>query len=84
MNADSSLVARRCAKLFSANQDQETAVQLLALAASFIILSDACRIPAQDVFSAVANLMYDPIHSSGRKHQFDAMRFYLKEDVLDG
>ena len=82
MHADSTGIAQLCAHLFSTVQDKPPEDQLLGLAAAFIVLAEACGIPTQDVYTAVTNLMYDPLHSSGRKHQFAAMNQYLKDDVL--
>jgi len=82
--ADKQGVASLTASIFDRIQDSTPANQLLALAASFLLLCTASGIPAQDAFTATKNLMYDPLTRTGIAPQFQAMQFYLKEDVLNG
>lgn len=82
MNADAKTVAQKAVKVFDRVQDETPEIQLLTLAAAFILLAESAGIPTQDVYTAILNLMYDPLHNTGRKHQFAALKQYLKEDVL--
>jgi hypothetical protein len=76
-------VAAACVSVFDRIQGWSRENQLLALAASFVLLADASNIPAQDVFTASKNLMADPLTQSGMSPQFQAMRFYLNTEVLN-
>jgi hypothetical protein len=80
--APRSEVAAACVSIFDRIQDWGREKQLLALAASFVLLADASGIPAQDVFAASKNLMADPMTSTGLAPQFQAMRFHLNTEVL--
>lgn len=82
--ADKKGVASLTASVFDRIQDSPPANQLLALAASFLLLCTASGISAQDAFAATKNLMYDPLTRTGIAPEFQAMQFYLKEDVLSG
>jgi hypothetical protein len=77
-------VADLCVSIFDRIQQRRKEHQLLGLAAAFTLLCDACKVPAQDVFAAVKNLMADPMTSTGLAPQFQAMRFHLRTEVLDG
>lgn len=70
-------------KLFATIQNQPRETQLLALAAAFVIQSEALGFPANDAYAAVVNLMKDPLNASGRDHRFDAMKFHIQTE-LDG
>lgn len=81
MNADRTTVARLCVQIFDRIQlhgDPEQ--QVLALAAAFLLAAEVARIPPQDAFVAVKNLMYDAIHADGRDHRFAAMKYHLEQD----
>lgn len=69
---------------FAAVQKQPREVQLLALAAAFVIQSEALGFPANDAYAAVINLMKDKTHASGRDHRFDAMAFHVKTELDQG
>src|ERR1700744_1964930 len=76
--ADRDAVARLAVLLFDriqmhANKEE----QLLSLAAAFLLMSEAFGVPAQEGFTAVKNMMADPMRASGIYHQFDALRHYL-------
>lgn len=82
-NANRANVARLCVLLFDRLQHHaRKEEQLLALAAAFLLMAEACGIPAQDAFVAVKNMMADPLRASGIYHQFDAMRYHLDTEVL--
>lgn len=82
MNADRTEVASNCVSIFDRIQDIGKEAQVLALAAAFLLLCTAKRIPAQDAFTAVKNLMTDPTTSSGLGPQFQAMKYHLETEVL--
>lgn len=75
-------VANACVSIFDRIQEWSREKQLLALAASFVLLADASGIPAQDVFTASKNLMADPMTQTGLAPQFQAMRYHLNTEVL--
>lgn len=77
-------VATTCVSIFDRIQDRPKHLQLLALASAFILLSGACNIPAQDVFAAATNVMKDPLTSTGLGLQFQAMRYHLDTELLEG
>jgi hypothetical protein len=75
-------VARLCVMLFNAIQNHpRKEEQLLALAAAFLLMAEAAGIPAQDAFTAVKNLMADPLHSDRIEHRFAAMRYHLETEL---
>lgn len=81
MNADQKAVAKACVLLFDRIQHLPKDQQLLALAGAFVLMSMALRFPAQDAFTAVKNLMRDPLTASGLGLQFDAMRWHLEDEL---
>jgi len=83
-NASKAEVAGTCVRLFDRIQDMAKEHQLLALAAAFLLMVDACNIPAQDTFTMANNLMKDPMTATGLAPQFQAMRFHLDTDILEG
>lgn len=82
MFASKTDVANACVSIFDRIQEWSREKQLLALAASFVLLADASGIPAQDVFTTSKNLMADPMTSTGLAPQFQAMKFHLNTEVL--
>lgn len=83
VNANRMEVAKLCVLLFDrVQQHRSKEEQLLALAAAFLLMADACGVPAQEAFVAVKNMMADPMRASGIFHQFDAMSYHLKSEVL--
>lgn len=83
VNAHRANVARLTVLLFDRIQLHESKEeQLLALAAAFLLMAEACGVPAQEAFTAVKNMMADPMRASGIYHQFDAMRYHLDSEVL--
>lgn len=83
-HADKREVAAACVKVFDAIQLLPKHVQLLGLAAAFILTSNASGFPAQDAYTATKNLMYDPTTRTGIAPQFQAMDYHLKTEVLHG
>lgn len=85
VNADRTMVARLCVLLFSAVQTHENyEEQILALAAAFLLMADVAGIPAQEAFTAVTNLMSDPLHADGIEHRFAAMKYHLQTELMAG
>jgi hypothetical protein len=82
MSASQSEVATSCVTIFDRIQAWGREKQLLALATAFLLMADASGIPAQDIFTASKNLMYDPLTHTGLAPQFQAMRFHLNTDIL--
>lgn len=82
VNASKAVVAKACVKVFSLLQEMPPEVQILAQGASFVLLCSAAGVPAQDAFTAVTNLMKDPIASEGLDPKFAAMRFHIREELL--
>lgn len=80
--ADKRQVAKGCVRVFDRVQEMPKHIQLLSLAAAFILTANASGIPAQDAFTATKNLMYDPLTRSGIAPEFQAMDFHLKTEVL--
>lgn len=71
-------------KLFATVQNMPRETQLLALAAAFVIQSEALGFPTNDAYAAIINLMKDPTNASGRDHRFDAMRFHIQTELDKG
>jgi hypothetical protein len=84
VNASKPEVAKACVRIFDRVQELPKEDQVLAMGACFILLCAATRVPAQDAFSAVSNLMKDPLTSSGLDVRFDAMLFHIREELLNG
>jgi hypothetical protein len=82
LNANRAQVARLVVYLFDRVQNEPKEQQLLALAAAFLLMAEATGIPAQDAFVAVKNMMADPMRASGIFHQFDAIKYHLKNEIL--
>lgn len=83
MNAPKRAVATACVNIFDRIQGLSKEIQILALAGAFAITCEVSRCSPQDAFTAVKNLMADPMTSTGRGLQFDAMRFHLDTDVME-
>lgn len=81
-DADKVEVASACVRCFDAIQALPKHVQLLGLAAAFLLMCNASGIPAQDGFTTVKNLMYDPLTRSRTAPQFQAMDYHLRTEVL--
>jgi len=77
-------VAEATVKLFATIQKQPREVQLLALAAAFVIQSEALRFDTGEAYQAITNLMKDNTHASGRDHRFDAMAFHIRTELDKG
>jgi hypothetical protein len=83
VNAHKTRVANLTVSLFDRIQGHPVKEeQLLALAAGFVLMSEATGVPAQDAFQAVKNLMVDEKHSERRDHRFAAMKHHLETELL--
>ncbi len=80
--ANRAAVASTAVNALDRIQQQPKENQVLGLACAFLLLCASLKTPAQDVFTAAKNLMYDPIHASRMDHRFAAIQQYLDEDVL--
>ncbi|MFZ3194113.1 MAG: hypothetical protein WA154_13025 [Moraxellaceae bacterium] len=82
-NANRLRVARLVVGIFDRIQQHPIKEeQLLAMAGAFVLMADALDIPAQDAFVAVKNLMTNPHEEDGLVHQFAAMGYHLKTELL--
>jgi hypothetical protein len=81
MNARKDWVADGCVKIFDRIQGWPKEYQILSLAAAFLLTCMSARIPAQDAFTAVKNLMADPLTQTGMGLQFQGMKFHLDTEV---
>lgn len=84
MNADKTVVARLCVLAFdgmSALWRRKTE-QLMALAASFVLLCEAAGLDPYEVYVASKNLMVDETHSERRDHRFAAMKYHIEKELL--
>jgi aminopeptidase N len=77
-------VAKLCVLIFDRIQGYHLhkEAQLLAIAAAFTLMADAMKVPPQDAFTAVKNLMADPEHKGSLRAQFAAMAFHLEDELL--
>lgn len=82
MNAPRQKVADACVAIFDRLQGLPKEMQILALAAAFLLSTDASRIPAQEAFTATKNLMFCERTSSKLDLQFQAMKFHLDTELL--
>lgn len=83
-NASRQSVAEGTVSIFDRIQGWPKEAQLLALACAFILTADASGLPAQEAFTAAKNLMADDLTSTGLAPQFQAMKYHLTTEVLDG
>lgn len=83
MNASKRAVANATVAIFDRIQGMSKEVQILGLAAAFAIACEVSRCEPQDAFTAVKNLMADPMTATGRGLQFDAMRYHIDTDIME-
>lgn len=76
-------VAKATVRLFDRIQSLPKEIQLLALAAAFVLMSETYQFPTNDTYSAVKRLMRDKFHSERVDHRFAAMKFHLKDTLSD-
>lgn len=84
MSADKTTVARLCVKIYDSMHGfyERRAEQLMAAAASFVLLCEAANVEPFEAYAAVKNLMVDEIHSERRDHRFAAMKYHIQEELL--
>lgn len=83
-SADKSKVGTAMVSLFDRLQSLPKEVQVLALAGAFALMTEVSKVTAPEAMTAVSNLMYDPLTSTGRAPQFNAMRFHLDTELKEG
>ncbi len=82
MNADRPAVARLCVLLFDRiQQHRSKEEQLLALAGAFVLMAKALKVNVQEAFTAVGNLMTDPLGPDGLEEHFSAMAYHLETEL---
>lgn len=85
INADRRTVANAVVDIFNgldlAPAQARNEEKLLALAGAFVLMASVLKVNAQEAFTAVKNLMTDPLGPDGLVKQFSAMRFHLEEDL---
>lgn len=88
VNADRPIVARLVVDLFNTLDQSPPHIRneekLLALAGAFVLMASVLKVSAQEAFTAVKNLMTDPLGPDGLVQQFAAMRFHLEEELCKG
>lgn len=84
MSADKAHVATLCVLAFDGMSKvyKRKTEQLMALAASFVLLCEACGVEPFDVYVAAKNLMVDERHCERRDHRFAAMKYHLETELL--
>lgn len=53
-------------------------VQVAAVCAAFLLLTEEARIPVSDAFTTVKNIMND---ANGKRPEFDAVAAYIKHEL---
>lgn len=82
-HASAKAVGSAMVELFATLQKKRPELQLLALASAFILVAETFQFPTNDTYAAVVNLWKDPMTSSGKGLQWDAMAYHLRTE-LDG
>lgn len=84
MNANKTNVARATVRIFDALQTyyKRKSEQLMALAAAFVLMTEATGTEPYEAFTAVKNLMVDETHTDRRDHRFAAVKYHLENEVL--
>lgn len=79
--ADQEDVATATVNLFDRIQTLPGHIQLLALAAAFVLIIDASGYNAQDAFTATKNLMHSPSTMTRKGLKFQAMEYNIRENL---
>lgn len=84
MNADKVTVARATVRVLDALQHfyKRKSEQVMALAAAFVLLTEATGVEPYEAYTAVKNLMVDDQHSDQRDHRFAAVKYHIENEVL--
>ena len=78
-NADPKHVAQSTFSVIDKLQNMPQHLQAMALASSFLILSDVFKLEAQDIFTLTKNLMNS---KEGLRPEFVAVRDYIKHELV--
>lgn len=78
-NASPREVTTQAMAIIDAIQDAQPHVQAAAAAVLFLTVAQRYRTPAQDIFTAVGNMMADPIH--GERPELRALRMYAENEL---
>ncbi len=81
VNAEPRAVSQATMAVADGIQTLTPEVQVMGAAAFFLLLSEAYKVPAQDVFVAVKNLMNS--ERTDAVPQFNAAREYIKHEVIN-
>jgi len=81
-SASKNEVAKTTVSVFNAIQHKRPEHQLIALAAAYTLMLEAARYDAETPLVIAGNLMKDSRHSSGRSHQFDAMKHHIESEII--
>jgi hypothetical protein len=80
MSADPIAVAHAAMTVIDAMQTKFTPEQqLLGISAAFLLMADGLKTPAQDVFTAITNLMNG---MDGKRAEFKAVTAYVNGELL--
>jgi hypothetical protein len=77
-NANPRRVANATIACLDRLQDYQPHEQMLAAAALFVSLADHWKLPAQDAFTVVKNLM---LHEDRRRPEFGAVQLYMQNEL---
>jgi hypothetical protein len=81
VNAEPRIVSRAVMHVADGVQTLSPDVQVMGAAAFFLMLCEAYKVPAQDVFTATTNLMNS--EKGDAIPQFNAAREYIKHEVVN-
>lgn len=81
-SASRATVAATTVRIFDRIQDFPKEVQVLSIAAAFLLAAEASGVSPQEAWQAVSNIMRDPTHATGRHAKFAAMLYHLKTEVF--
>lgn len=81
VNAEPLAVSRATMAVTDGVQTLKPEIQVMGAAAFFLMLAEAYKVPAQDVFVAVKNLMNS--EKGDAVPQFNAAREYIKHELIN-
>ena len=81
-NASPAEVSTATYALVDALYNQKPHIQAAAAAVLFLTVADLWRLPPQDIFTAVKNMLDDDI--AGERPEFRALRLYAQHELKDG
>ena len=77
-HASAGVVANGAMAIVDKLQDMRPHTQVAAAAAVFLLLCESHKMPAQDAFTVITNIMN---HAEGRRPEFAAVRQYMEEEL---